>query len=231
MFIVFIAIRAQRNTLVQTCPDQGLTAVTYPKTDMTDRDSHKEVAIAETGVKEYTAYVEIGYQFLSDVMIHDASDFEVGIMTIPFSMLISISNHYYHLIFFLTGSFNIQRCFISTDNTNLLVKCMFFINSTATGLVVVGNGEETFNMTLLKLPDDSDKGYVNTTGLPAGEYSVRVYDSMIDFANDMEPAYEHFETLHISSLSTAASRTILPTSATLLSGMCLCDHDDMQCCF
>ena len=97
---------------------------------------------------------------------------------------------------------------------------MFFINSTATGLAVVGNDEETFNMTLLKLPDDSDKGSVNITGLPAGEYSVRVYDSMIDFANGMEPAYEHSETFHIlSSLPTAASRTISPTSATLLSGI------------
>ena len=93
-----IVIHAQRNTLVQTCPDQELTAVTYPKTDLTDRYSHKEVVIAETGVKEYTAYVEIGYQCLSDVMIHDANDFEVGIMTIPFSMLISISNNYYHLV-------------------------------------------------------------------------------------------------------------------------------------
>ena len=84
---------------------------------------------------------------------------------------------------------------------------------------MVENDEETFNRTLHKLPDDSDKGSVNTTGLPAGEYSVRVYDSMIDFANDMEPAYEHFETLHISSLPTAASRTISPSSATLLSGI------------
>ena len=78
---------------------------------MTDRDSHKEVAIAETGFKEYTAYVEIGYQFLSDVMIHDANDFEVEIMTIPFSMLISISNHYYHLIFCLYRFFQYSKLF------------------------------------------------------------------------------------------------------------------------
>ena len=65
---------------------------------MTDRYSHKEVVIAETGFKEYTVYVKIGYQYLSDVMIHDANDFEVGIMTIPFSMLISITNHYSYII-------------------------------------------------------------------------------------------------------------------------------------
>ena len=193
--------------------------MTYPKTDMTDRDLHKEVVIVEIGVKDYTAYVKIGYQCLSDVMILDANDFKVGIMTIPFSMLISISNNYYHLIFAYTGSFNIQSCFVSTDNTNVLVKCTFFINSTTTGFVVVENGEETFNRTLNILPDDSDKGSVNISGLPAGEYSVRVYDSKTDFINDKEPAYEHFETLHISSLPTAASRTISPSSTTLLSGI------------
>ena len=186
---------------------------------MTDRDLHKEVVIVEIGVKDYTAYVKIGYQCLSDVMILDANDFKVGIMTIPFSMLISISNNYYHLIFAYTGSFNIQSCFVSTDNTNVLVKCTFFINSTTTGFVVVENGEETFNRTLNILPDDSDKGSVNISGLPAGEYSVRVYDSKTDFINDKEPAYEHFETLHISSLPTAASRTISPSSTTLLSGI------------
>ena len=186
---------------------------------MTDRDLHKEVIIAETGFKEYTAYVKIGYQCLSDVMILDANDLEVEIMTISFSTLIAISSHYYHLIFPYTGSFNIQSCFVSTDNTNLLVKCMLFINSTTTGLAVVENGEETFNRTLHKLSDDSDKASVNITGLPAGEYSVRVYDSKIDFINDKEPAYEHFETLHISSFPTAASRTISPSSTTLLSGI------------
>ena len=179
---------------------------------MTDRDLHKEVAIAETGVKEYTAYVKIGYQCLSDVMILDANDFEVGIMTIPFSMLISISNHYYHLIFPYTGSFNIQSCFVLTNNPNLLVQCTFFINSTATGFVVVENGEESFNKILHKLPDDSDKGSVNITGLPAGEYSVRVYDSKIELINDMEPAYEHFQSIHIMVFTSPSLETVLSTA-------------------
>ena len=82
-------INAQRNTLVQTCPDQELTAVTYPVTNMTDRDSHKEVTITETGFKHYTAYVKIGYHCLSDIMILDENDLEVEIMlAIPFSMLL-----------------------------------------------------------------------------------------------------------------------------------------------
>ena len=83
---------------------------------MTDRDLHKEVAIAETGVKEYTAYVEIGYQYLSDVMILDANDFEIGIMTIPFSMLISISNrisnhYFYHYLICLHRFFQYSKLF------------------------------------------------------------------------------------------------------------------------
>ena len=61
---------------------------------MTDRDLHKEVVIAETGFKEYTAYVKIGYKCLSDFMILDANEVEVGIMTIPFSKLIAISSLY-----------------------------------------------------------------------------------------------------------------------------------------
>ena len=34
----------------------------------------------------------------------------------------------------------------------------------------------TINKTLQRLQQDSNKGSVNITGLPAGEYSVRVYD-------------------------------------------------------
>ena len=45
---------------------------------------------------------------------------------------------------------------------------------------MVENDEEAFNRTLL---NDSDKGSVNITGLPPGEYSVRVYDNIIDFVN------------------------------------------------
>ena len=81
---------------------------------------------------------------------------------------------------------------------------------------MVVNDEETFNRTLYKLPDDSDKGSVNITGLPAGEYSVRVYDSKIDFVNDMEPAYEHFETLYIQLAFTSqlqSSEIVLSTAA------------------
>ena len=124
--------------------------------------------------------------------------------------------HAAHVNSAYTGSFYIQSCVISTDNTTLLVKCTFFINSTATGFVVVDNeqNEEAFNRTLLT---DGDKGSVNITGLPAGEYSVRVFD----FVNDKRPAYEHNKTLLIFSLPPAPSIKIYisPSSVDLLGKM------------
>ena len=54
----------------------------------------------------------------------------------------------------------------------------------------------TINKTLQRLQQDSDKGSVTITGLPAGEYSVRVYDSL----EDNSPAYQHFPLLQIVPL-------------------------------
>ena len=57
----------------------------------------------------------------------------------------------------------------------------------------------TINKTLQRLQQDSDKRSVNITGLPAGEYSVRVYDNnIISPATDTAAAaYEHSQLLHI----------------------------------
>ena len=81
----------------------------------------------------------------------------------------------------------------------------------------------TINKTLQRLQQDSDKGSVNITGLPAGEYSVRVYDNnIISPATDTAAAaaYEHSQLLHIQLLhvmgltspspSNIISSTILP---------------------
>ena len=83
----------------------------------------------------------------------------------------------------------------STDHTSILVECTFAINSTAPGIVVIQDDQSqyTINKTLQR---DSDKGSVNITGLPAGEYSVRVYDNMAD-QNDEDFAYEHSQILQI----------------------------------
>ena len=89
-----------------------------------------------------------------------------------------------------TGTFDIKNCdvhvHVSSDQhtSSILVECTFAINSTAPGIVVIQDDQSqyTINKTLQRLLQDSDKGSVNITDLhvPAGEYSVRVYDSLED---------------------------------------------------
>ena len=79
----------------------------------------------------------------------------------------------------MTGSYNVQDCDVSSDQhtSSILVECTFAINSTAPGIVVIQDDQSqyTINKTLQRLLlQDSDKGSVNITGLPAGEYSVSV---------------------------------------------------------
>ena len=73
----------------------------------------------------------------------------------------------------------------------------------------------TINKTLQRLQQDSDKGSVNITGLPAGEYSVRVYDNnIISPATDTAAAaaYEHSQLLHIVGPPTGhSSLSVLST--------------------
>ena len=99
----------------------------------------------------------------------------------------------------MTGSYNVQDCDVSSDQhtSSILVECTFAINSTAPGIVVIQDDQSqyTINKTLQRLVQDSDKGSVNITGLPAGEYSVRVYDNSP--ATDTSAAYQHFELVHI----------------------------------
>ena len=54
----------------------------------------------------------------------------------------------------------------------------------------------TINKTLQRLLQDSDKGSVNITGLPAGEYSVRVYDNS-PATDSTSAAYQHSQSIHI----------------------------------
>ena len=95
----------------------------------------------------------------------------------------------------VTGTFNVQGCDVSADNTSILVECTFVINSTALSWFVMIQNEQsqyTIGRTLNKL---CDKGTVIITGLPAGEYSVRVYDQF----EDSIPAYVHSELLTLQS--------------------------------
>ena len=54
---------------------------------MTDRDSHKEITITETGIQNYTTLVQVGHHYLSDIMIVIDNDLEIEMMTVPFSKL------------------------------------------------------------------------------------------------------------------------------------------------
>ena len=99
------------------------------------------------------------------------------------------------------GSYNVQDCDVPTDHTSILVECTFAINSTAPGIVVIQDDQSqyTINKTLQRLQQDSDKGSVNITGLPAGKYNLSVYDDNIMKNNS--PAYQHYPLLHIVPLS------------------------------
>ena len=80
----------------------------------------------------------------------------------------------------------------------------------------------TISKTLQRLQQDSDKGSVNITGLPAGEYSVRVYDNMEDY-DDEDFAYKRSQLLHIlsftrpSTVSTSSAYTVFVSGQFLLS--------------
>ena len=108
----------------------------------------------------------------------------------------------------MTGSYNVQDCDVSSDQhtSSILVECTFAINSTAPGIVVIQDDQSqyTINKTLQRLLQDSDKGSVNITGLPAGEYSVRVYDNS-PATDSTSAAYQHSQLIHIMELHQPSS--------------------------
>ena len=121
----------------------------------------------------------------------------------------------------MTGSYNVQDCDVSSDQhtSSILVECTFAINSTAPGIVVIQDDQSqyTINKTLQRLVQDSDKGSVNITGLPAGEYSVRVYDNS-PATDGTSAAYQHSQLIHIMGLpspspSATVSSMIVPSGA------------------
>ena len=68
----------------------------------------------------------------------------------------------------------------------------------------------TINKTLQRLLQDSDKRSVNITGLPAGEYSVRVYDNS-PATDSTSAAYQHSQLVHIMELPGPSSISVLST--------------------
>ena len=105
-------------------------------------------------------------------------------------------------IYDIIGTFDVQDCDVSSDQhtSSILVECTFAINSTAPGIVVIQDDQSqyTINKTLQRLLQDSDKGSVNITGLPAGEYSVRVYDNS-PATDSTSAAYQQFSVIGIDS--------------------------------
>ena len=107
----------------------------------------------------------------------------------------------------MTGSYNVQDCDVSSDQhtSSILVECTFAINSTAPGIVVIQDDQSqyTIKKTLQRLLQDSDKGSVNITGLPAGEYSVRVYDNS-PATDSTSAAYQHSQLIHLMVLPSSS---------------------------
>ena len=106
------------------------------------------------------------------------------------------------------GTFDVQNCTVHTDNTSILVECTFAINSTSPGFLLIQDEHYHINTTLQRLVSDQWKGFVNITGLPAGEYSVTVFDNMEDYINN-NPAYVYPDLIHIVTLT-----NINPTTTT-----------------
>ena len=98
---------------------------------------------------------------------------------------------------------------VQADHTSILVECTFAINSTSPGFLLIQDEHYRINTTLQRLVSDQWKGFVNITGLPAGEYSVTVFDNMEDYINN-NPAYVYPDLIHIVTLT-----NINPTTTTL----------------
>ena len=112
------------------------------------------------------------------------------------------------------------------------MECTFAINSTAPGIVVIQDDQSqyTTNKTLQRLLQDSDKGSVNITGLPAGEYSVRVYDNS-PATDSTSAAYQHSQLIHIMELPSPYSSSII-SSIILPSGMySYLTNEFNHCCY
>ena len=131
----------------------------------------------------------------------------------------------------MTGSYNVQDCDVSSDQhtSSILVECTFAINSTAPGIVVIQDDQSqyTINKTLQRLLQDSDKGSVNITRLPAGEYSVRVYDNS-PATDSTSAAYQHSQLVHIMDLHQPSPTLSI---STVVSGTMYCSTLVLFCLY
>ena len=184
------------------CPDQRLTAQSYPQSNTSDITNHPEIVITSSGdiVYSITTGIERKQHYTATISLIGN---EGIVQELPLTFSESVLC--YDTIVFDDdeGTFAVQDCDVSSDQhtSSILVECTFAINSTAPGIVVIQDDQSqyTINMTLQRLLQDSDKGSVNITGLPAGEYSVRVYDNS-PATDSTSAAYQHSQLIHIKGL-------------------------------
>ena len=206
------------------CPDQRLTAQSYPQSNTSDITNHPELVIMSSGdiVYSITTGIERKQHYTATISLV-GNEGIVQELPLTFSELVL----YYDTIFMVhenhnTGTFDVQDCDVSTDQhtSSILVECTFAINSTAPGIVVIQDDQNqyTINKTLQRLLQDSDKGSVNISGLPAGEYSVRVYDNS-PATDSTSAAYQHSQLI-----MTLSSPTTVSSPAVVVTGTVLCIH-------
>ena len=112
------------------------------------------------------------------------------------------------------GTYDIQHCDVTSDHTSILVECTFAINSTAPGFVLLQDEQSQYviNRILRRLGGDLS-GFVNISGLPAGEYNVTVFDQEEDYMKN-NPAFQHAEylTIHARIDHQSSSSVLFPTN-------------------
>ena len=87
------------------------------------------------------------------------------------------------------------------------MECTFAINSTEPGIAVIQNEQgDTVATRALDRLSGTNKGSVNITGLPAGDYRARVFDQLEDRLDNIAPAYEH--DVLITIIATTASSPV-----------------------
>ena len=217
------------------CPDQRLTAQSYPQSNTSDITNHPELVIMSSGdiVYSITTGIERKQHYTATISLV-GNEGIVQELPLTFSELVLC---YFTIIFdddtHDKGTFAVQDCDVSSDQhtSSILVECTFAINSTAPGIVVIQDDQSqyTINKTLQRLLQDSDKGSVNITGLPAGEYSVRVYDNS-PATDNTSAAYQHSQLIHIMGLPSPYPSSIM-SSITLPSGMYSYLTNEFNHCF